>query len=74
MTRMIAGIPEAELEAYREKVEKIQLAAYQLALDVERMSESDRKFTGFKDAGHVLKDAARDIEKLIVALEKKYPS
>jgi hypothetical protein len=71
---MIAGIPKDELDALNAKTTKMKLAAYQLALDIARMSPEQRKMTGYMDAGQVLILEAKAIEKLIVALERKYPS
>lgn len=66
-------IPEKEISEHNERVKQIKLNAFQMALMVERMDEAARRTTGFKDGGHVIIAAAKDIEKLTRALEAKYP-
>lgn len=72
--KLIAGIPEDVLAEHNGTVKAMKLQAYQLALDVARMRDDDRKHTGYKNADEVILSYADSIEKLTVKLEKKYPA
>lgn len=74
MMEMIAGIPKDELEAHNAKVREMKLFAFNLALDVARMTPEERKITGYEDAGHVILLEAKAIENLTLKLERKYPA
>lgn len=70
----IAGIPTDELAAFVATSQEMKLRAYEIALDVAKMSPETRSFTGFRDAEHVILDTAVRIERALRALEKKYPA
>lgn len=71
---MIAGIPKDELEAHNAKVREMKLRAFDMALSVARMTPEELKNTGYGGAGHVILLEAKAIEKLTIALERKYPA
>jgi hypothetical protein len=72
--KLIAGIPADVLDEHKSKVLEMKRQGFELALSVARMPEEERKITGFKNADEVILMTAKDIERITVALERKYPA
>lgn len=66
-------IPEDVLKKHQDEVCEIKLRAFSMAHMIEQMEPDERKHSGYRGGGHVILEAAKEIEKKTRALKKRYP-